>query len=112
VEFGLGDGVRLLAANFDAIYVFGAHNWSRYGSPRPWRPYVGGGPGINFIDVSPGAGAEKGLDFDAEPVLNAVGGVEWGAFQPRPGSSHRYLLEARVGLGDTPDFKLSVGITF
>ncbi len=109
-EVGLGNGVRLAAANADAIYFFAPRNWSRYGSPKPWRPYVGGGLGINFIDVSKGFGQAGGLAI--EPVINVVGGVEWGVFRPRSSSSHRYLLEARLGLGDTPDFKLSAGVTF
>ena len=109
-EVGLGNGVRLAAANADAIYFFAPRNWSRFGSPKPWRPYAGAGLGINFIDVSKGFGQAGGLSI--EPVINVVGGVEWGVLQPRPGSSRRYLLEARVGLGDTPDFKLSAGITF
>jgi len=110
LEVGLGNGVRLAAANVDAIHLFAPRSWSRFGSPAPWRPYVGGGLGINFIDVSQGFGQTDGLTI--EPVINVVGGVEWGVLRPRSSSSHRYLLEARVGLGDTPDFKLSAGITF
>lgn len=100
-EFGLGNGVRLGAVNADALYLFDS---------RRWRPYAGGGLGINFIDVTDGVGQGDGMDI--EPVFNLVAGVEWG--NPKPGSraSRRYQLEARLGLGDTPDFKLSAGITF
>jgi hypothetical protein len=99
-EVGLGNGVTLAAANFDAHYRF---------RPRPLRPYLGGGLGINIIDVTNGVGS-PGLDI--EPVLNLVGGVEWGA--PRAGSKadRRYLLEARVGMGDTPELKLVAGFSF
>ena len=50
--------------------------------------------------------------MNIEPVLNLVGGLEWGA--PRPGSQafRRYLLEVRVGMGDTPDLKLVAGFSF
>jgi len=100
-ELGLGNGVTLAAANFDAHYLFTA---------RSFRPYAGGGLGINFIDVTSGIGRGGGLNI--EPVLNLVGGIEWGA--PRPGSRafRRYLLEARIGMGDTPELKLVAGFSF
>ncbi|HXV64272.1 MAG TPA: hypothetical protein VEK15_26470 [Vicinamibacteria bacterium] len=93
-ELGLGNGVTLAAANIDVHYLFAA---------RAVRPYAGGGLGVNFIDVTSGVGRANGLDV--APVLNLVGGVEWGV--PR-----RYLLEARLGLGDTPELKLVAGFTF
>jgi hypothetical protein len=100
-ELGMGNGVFLLANNFDAHYLFNTGNW---------RPYAGGGLGINVIDVSNGMGSGDGLDI--EPILNLVGGVEWGA--PRGGSRalRRYLLEARIGMGDTPELKLVAGLSF
>jgi hypothetical protein len=100
-ELGLGNGVTLGSANFDAHYLFNV---------RQFRPYIGGGLGINFINVTSGMGRGSGLDV--EPVLNLVAGVEWGA--PRRGSRafRRYLLELRVGMGDTPDLKLVAGYSF
>ena len=98
-DLGLGNGVRLGAVNLDAVYLF---------KPRRWQPYAGGGLGVNFIDVSRGYGQDSGLDI--EPALNVVGGVEWGSYRRR--GFHRYLLEARLGLGDTPDFKMSAGVKF
>ena len=73
-------------------------------------PYAGGGLGINFIDVTNGVGSGRG--FQIETVVNIVGGVEWGGRKPGPGSSYRYVVEGRLGLGDTPDFKLSFGLAF
>ena len=60
--------------------------------------------------MTSGVGRREGLNI--EPVLNLVGGLEWGA--PRAGSRafRRYLLEARVGMGDTPELKLVAGISF
>lgn len=98
-DLGWGNGVLLAAANADALYLFGS---------RSWRPFAGGGLGVNFIDVTRGVGEGRGLDI--EPVLNLVGGVEWG--KSGEGPLGRYLLEGRLGLGDTPDFKLSVGMRF
>jgi hypothetical protein len=99
-EFGLGNGVTLVSTNVDAHYLF---NGGRF------RPYAGGGLGINFIDITNGMG-RGGLNI--EPVLNLVAGIEWGA--PRPGSRafRRYLLEARIGMGDTPALKLVAGYSF
>ena len=71
-ELGLGNGVTLASANFDAHYLFTA---------RRFRPYAGGGLGINFIDVTSGIGRHGGLNI--EPVLNLVGGLEWGAPRSR-----------------------------
>jgi hypothetical protein len=100
-ELGMGNGVLLLANNLDAHYLFSA---------KSFRPYAGGGLGINFVDVTNGMGSSDGLDI--EPILNLVGGAEWGA--PRSGSRafRRYLIEARIGMGDTPEFKLVAGVSF
>jgi hypothetical protein len=100
-ELGLGNGLTLASANFDAHYLFTA---------RRFRPYAGGGLGINVIDVASGIGRNAGLDI--EPVLNLVAGAEWGA--PRAGSRafRRYLVEARFGMGDTPELKLVAGLRF
>jgi hypothetical protein len=100
-ELGLGNGVFLASANFDAHYLFSA---SRF------RPYAGGGLGVNFIDVTNGMGRGDGLNI--EPALNLVGGVEWGAPRARSQAFRRYLLEARVGMGDTPELKLIAGLNF
>ncbi len=101
VEFGYGNGVRLVSANFDAHYLFSA---------RGWRPYAGGGLGLNFVDVTRGFGESKGLDM--EPVLNFVAGVEWGTPRASSRAFRRYLLEARIGMGRTPDLRLVVGLSF
>jgi hypothetical protein len=100
-ELGFGNGVLLAATNFDAHYLFTA---------KRFRPYAGGGLGLNFIDVENGMGSGGGLDI--EPVLNLVGGAEWGAPKAGSGAFRRYLLEARIGLGDTPELKLVAGINF
>lgn len=100
-EVGFGNGVLLASTNFDAHYLFTA---------KKFRPYAGGGLGLNFIDVTNGMGQSNGLDI--EPVLNLVGGAEWGAPKRGSGAFRRYLLEARVGMGDTPELKLVAGFNF
>ena len=100
-ELGIGNGVRLGTVNVDTLYLL---------APRPWRPFIGGGLGLNFVDVTSGVGQGRGLETAL--AFNVVGGIEWGT--PRQGSkaSHRYLIEGRFGIGDTPDFKISAGIIF
>jgi hypothetical protein len=88
-------------ANVDALYLFSA---------RPWRPYAGGGLGVNFIDVTNGVGEGRG--FEIEPVLNIVGGIEWGASKHGSRAHQRYVIEARLGFGDTADFKVGFGLAF
>lgn len=94
-ELGFGNDRIVGAINIDALYTF---------DPRPWRPYLGGGLGVSLIsrDSGPGDGDD---DLNVEAGLNLIAGFEWGA-------RHRYLLEARAGVGDIPDFKVTVGISF
>ncbi len=94
-ELGFGSDRTVGAINIDAIYTF---------DPRPWTPYLGGGLGISLIHRDAGRDNGDG-DLHAEAGLNLIGGLEWG-------DAHRYLLEARVGVGGIPDFKLTVGINF
>jgi hypothetical protein len=99
-EVGFGNGVILGAANFDAQYLF---------SGKSFRPYAGGGLGLNVFEVTNGQGESGGLDIG--PALNLVGGVEWGT---RRGlrAVGRYLLEARLGFGDTTELKIAFGVSF
>ena len=57
--------------------------------------------------MTEGRGNQGGLDLGA--ALNIVGGIEWGNLRA---GFRRYLIEGRLGLGDTPDFKLTAGIAF
>ncbi len=93
-ELGFGSDRTIGTINIDAIYTF---------DPRPWTPYLGGGLGVSLISRDTGRDGDS--DLDTEAGLNLIGGLEWG-------DVHRYLLEARVGVGDIPEFKLTVGINF
>lgn len=89
-ELGFGSDRIVGMFNIDALYMF---------DPRPWRPYLGGGLGIGFTDRD-----DRDDDLDVDAGVNLVGGFEW--------DSGKYLLEARVGIADIPDFKVTVGINF
>lgn len=96
LEVGFGNDLIVGQVNIDALYLF---------QPRPWRPYLGGGLGVAFIDFDRDFPGRRDDDLEVEAGLNLVGGFEWG-------DNHRYLLEARAGVGDIPDFKVTVGFNF
>jgi len=94
-EVGFGSDRVVGTFNVDVLYIF---------DPRPWVPYLGGGLGVSLVHRDSGGG-DGGGDFDVGAGLNLIGGFEWG-------EASKYLLEARVGVGDIPDFKLTVGVNF
>ena len=98
LELGVGNGVRMVSLSGDILYHF---------EGRRLRPYAGGGPGLNLVDVTDGLGQAEGVQ--ARLVAVAVGGV---SLMPRRGGGHRYFVEGRVGFGDTPDLRVSVGMSF
>jgi hypothetical protein len=83
VEAGFGD-VTMIAGNVDLHYVFKTKSKA--------APYVGGGATLNWFDFD--GGSET--DF---------GGSLLGGMQLNP----KMFLEAKVGLGDVPDWKFLVG---
>ncbi len=95
-ELGLGDNMTFGALNFEAAYRFSTR-WDA------WGPYVGGGVGLNFIDRD-GRGRD-GVDTDSG--LNGLVGIERGLR-----SGDRFFTELKLGLTDSPDFKLTSGWTF
>jgi len=94
LEFGIGDNVTVIAMNFDLHYHFTV-------SGSSWRPYAGGGLGLNFIDVEGEGGS------DTEVGLNIIGG----AGVPTA-SGNRFFGELRLGVGDIPEIKLIAGWNF
>lgn len=102
LDLGVGNGVRLASLNADLLFR------GRQGrSPL----FVGGGPGISFVDVTSGVGEGRGVE--TKVIFNGVAGLSFGA-RNRAGrrGPWRYFVEARAGFGDTPDAKLTVGLGF
>ena len=97
LELGIGNGVRLLSLGGDVLYHF---------EGKRWMPYAGGGPGLNFIDVTNGVGEADGIQ--TKLVAHAVTGVSW--MPPR--GQRRYFLEGRVGVGGTPNLRITMGMSF
>jgi opacity protein-like surface antigen len=97
-ELGLGDHVTVAALNFEGAYRFRS-NWAA------WTPYAGGGLGLNFVSWDDEYA--RGDNSDTELGLNILGGVERGL-----SNGDRFFAEIKFGLGDSPDFKFTVGWTF
>jgi hypothetical protein len=95
-ELGVGDGRTLGAMNFEAAYRF----LSRWDA---WSPYAGGGLGLNVV------GRDDGLlgDTTTDVGLNAMAGIERGT-----SGGNRFFMEVKLGLTDSPGFKLTSGWTF
>lgn len=89
VEVGFGDNFTLIALNGDLIYDFPDTPWS-----------IGGELGMNFTDHDH---AGSNTDFG----LSVLGDYRLGL-----SSGKTLLLEAKLGLLDSPDFKFTVGWNF
>jgi hypothetical protein len=87
VEIGVGDDVTLVAFNFELVYKFAGR--------REWTPYVLGGPALNIVS--------------GDDNTDAAGGFNFGL-----GIEHRQGLfgEIKVGVIDSPDFKIGIGYRF
>jgi hypothetical protein len=97
LEFGFGDDLTIIALNFDVHYHFVV-------TGAGWRPYAGGGVGLNFIEFDNIPGRDNSV---TEVGLNLVGG----AGVPTS-SGNRFFAEAKFGLGDIPTLKMLVGWNF
>lgn len=100
IDLGFGDHATILAFNFDMHYHFELNQ-------STWRPYVGGGAGINYIqiDLPPG--------YSDDSRTRVAGSLILGAGVPTR-SGNRFFGELKVGLGDryTSDLKMLVGWNF
>jgi hypothetical protein len=109
LEVGIGDDLTIFAINLEAAYRFQSR-WD------VWTPYLGGGLGVNFMNFDAhdhlGGNTMAGVashadDSDTELGVNLLGGIEKGLR-----NGHRFFLEAKLGLADSPDFKMTAGWTF
>jgi hypothetical protein len=95
-ELGIGDNFTIGALNFEAAYRF-ADRWDQ------WAPYLGGGVGLNFTSNDNGRGDE----MNTGAGLNFLGGIEKGL-----SSGDRFFTELKLGMADSPEFKVTSGWTF
>ncbi len=101
VEVGFGDDQTVWALNGELTWAIDRGDW------RGWRPYVGGGLGIFIVSFDrPDAPA----DFDdsrSDVGLSALVGIS-----KLLKLGHKFFAEVKVGLEDTPDVKVTAGLTF
>jgi hypothetical protein len=83
IEAGFGD-ITMIAGNLDLHYNFKTQS--------KLAPFAGGGLTINWFDFDGGSSTDFGGSL--------LGGIQL---------SPSMFLEAKVGLGDVPDFKFFVG---
>jgi len=97
IELGIGDDLTVGAINFEGNYRF-SESWD------VWTPYLGGGLGLIFVDYD-----TEGLGdgTDTELGVSFLGGIEKGI-----SGGDRFFVEAKLGLVDAPDFKITIGWTF
>lgn len=93
VEIGLGGDLTVVTINGDLTYRFTEM------VTAPWGMYGGGSLGLNYVNPDVG-------DADTDLGLSAVGG-----FTYEFDNGHEGMLEVRVGLLDSPGFKLTFGYT-
>jgi hypothetical protein len=93
LELGVGDGATLLAINGDAVYEFTEF------AQQSWGFYAGAGLALNRYDI----GDYDNTDFG----LNLLGGATY-----RLVGNRVAFGEFRLGLEDSPDFKLTLGLNF
>lgn len=84
IEIGVGNDLTTVAFNFEFVYVFP--------SKQTWNLYAGGGPALNV--------------YDGNRFTSTDGG-----FNLLVGAAHEGGLfgEFKIGLVDSPDFKIGVG---
>ena len=85
VEAGFGD-ITWIGGNVDLHYVFNTSSEK--------KPYIGGGGTLNWFD-------SDGGDDDLEFGGSVLGGLKL---------NQKLFLEAKIGLGDVPDWKFVVGM--
>jgi len=101
IEIGLGDDATLYAFNGELAYTFTSPEWRR------WRPYVGGGLGINIVEYDVPDAPPGSDDSRTDVGLNALVGVS-----KVLNIGHEFFAELKLGIEDSPDFKLTLGLTF
>ncbi|MCP4571599.1 MAG: hypothetical protein GY838_04545 [bacterium] len=92
-ELGFDSDVTVLTVNGDLAYRFTEL------AQAPWGPYGGGSLSFNFVDWNGTSATDLGLSLLAGTTYDLDNGNE-------------LLGEIRLGLMDSPGFKLTFGYTF
>lgn len=97
VEFGFGGDWTTIAFNGDFIYDF---------SDTPWG--VGGEVGVIYTSWDD----NSGFPSDFETSSTEVGLSALGNYRLAMNNGKTLTIEGKIGLANSPDFKLSVGYNF
>ena len=99
VTIGFGDDVTLLTGMAEVHYIFS--------KVQVWKPYVGGGLGITFVNADEDSKWDEKLS-DNEIAFQAIGGVK-----TKLHSGALIGFEGRIGIADAdPDLMLGVTWSF
>ena len=91
-ELGVGDGMTLFSLNGEFVYDIPVNS-------RKWVPYFGGGPAFLIGSFR----TPTGRDTETGGGINFLGGI-----RQRKG----FMGEIKIGVIDSPEFKLGVGWTW
>jgi hypothetical protein len=97
VELGVGNGLTLLALNFEFAY------WIPLQRRHDWSPYVGAGPAANIYSRPCPAAVDYCSKGDLSGGLNFLLGVQ---------HQRGLFAEFKVGAMDSPSVKFTVGYAF
>ncbi|MBI5866840.1 MAG: hypothetical protein HZB43_00870 [candidate division Zixibacteria bacterium] len=97
-EVGAGNNRTTASFNFDLAYVFLSRR-------SQWRPYLGGGVGLNIIDRH--YPRRYPSESDLAAGMGFIGGIEKNIF-----AGNRFFTEVRIGFINSPDLKWTVGWCF
>jgi hypothetical protein len=93
-ELGFGEHLTLFTANLEFVYPIALQN-------KPARLYVGGGPAISIWSYDADFGGFD--DNDAGAGFNFLAGLQ---------HNKGFFGELKLGVGDVPTFKFTVGYAF
>jgi hypothetical protein len=103
VEVGFGDHMTLIALNPELVYRFDHRTQSR------WGFYVGCGLGVNITNWN----GHDDFPYDRHDHTNTDLGLNLlGGMLRRLSSGNEFFLELKLGVADSPDAKVTVGLTF
>jgi hypothetical protein len=94
IEVGFGDSATLVTLNGDVAYLFTEL------VTKPWGLYGGGSLSFNYFDY-------ENADSQTDLGLSALLGTSYEFSNGNEG-----LVEVRLGIMDSPAFKLTFGYTF
>ena len=94
IELGFGAGYTIITLNGDLAYQFTEL------TSAPWGSYAGGSLSFNYLDHDL---LEGNVDLGFSAI---IGGTRMMS------NGHEMLGEIRLGILDSPDFKLTFGYTF